>query len=101
MAAPCHTNCSSAQLSACAAGCRSSVSIAVVVTTVGLPLLSGGVDRLPDVEQLFGCGATGRERLHDELRGVSAKRPLEQVAHELPLRLLFAQPCAIDVRAVP
>src|SRR5678816_2797409 len=99
-AAPCHTNCSSAQAVACAAGWLSTFSIAFSVITPDLPVDASAVNGLPNVAQFFRRGALGGERLHDELARRSSERPIEQVAHELTLRGLFAQPGAIDVGAI-
>src|SRR4051812_47202667 len=99
-AAPCHTNCSSAHAVACAAGWLRTFSIAFSVITPDLPVDAGAVNGLPDVAQLVGRGAAGRQRLQDELAGGSAERAIEQIAHELPLRRFFAQPGPVDVRAI-
>src|SRR3954466_2417238 len=98
-AAPCHTNCSNAQATACAAGWRSSVSIAGIVIT-SLPVVPRVVDRVANAFQLFRRSALGGERLHHELAGRAAEGAVQQVAHELALRRFLAEPCAIDVRAV-
>src|SRR3982751_4395028 len=96
-AAPCHTNCSNAQATACAAGWRSSVSIAGIVITASLPVVPRVVNGVANAFQLFRRGALGRERLHHQLAGEGA---IEQIAHELALRRFLAEPRAIDVRAV-
>src|SRR5262249_36943219 len=94
------TNWRSAHAVACAAGWRSKVSIAFSVITPGLPVVAGAVDGPANVPELFRGRALRRERLHHELARRSAERAIEQVAHQLPLRGLLAQPRAIDVRAV-
>src|SRR4051812_36189879 len=97
MTAPCHTNCRSAHPTACAAGCCSHDSIA------GMVLLSPAlrlVNRVTDVAELLGRRALRRERLEHELHRRSAERPIHQIAYELTLRLLLAEPRAVDVRAV-
>src|SRR5829696_5255463 len=104
MTAPCHTNCSSAQPTACAAGCRSSVSIAGIVGIVSMAnllLVPGAVDQGADVFQFFGGRALRRERLHHELSRGPAEGSIEEIADQLPLRRLFAEPRAVDVRTVP
>src|SRR3954454_407744 len=99
-AAPCHTNCSNAQATACAAGWRNSVSIAGIVITATLLVVPRVVNGVANAFQLFRRGALGRKRLHYELAGRAAEGAIEQVAHELALRGFLAEPRAIDVRAV-
>src|SRR5205823_8450374 len=98
MMVPCQTKCSSAHPTACAAGWWSNASIPVMV---GLLLLTGAVDGASDFTQLVGRRVARGERLHDELGRGPAERAIHEIADELTLRLLLAQPRTIDVRAVP
>src|SRR3972149_12146756 len=96
MSAPCHAKCSSAQPTACATGwCRR--SLAIIFASRGLP---ARLEQLADFGELVGRGAPGRQGLHDELRGGAAEGAIEQIANELALGLLLAQPCLVDVRPV-
>lgn len=44
--------------------------------------------------------AARRERLHHQARGGTAERPIEQITHEEPLRIVLAEPRLVHVRAV-
>src|SRR5262245_37078396 len=93
-AAPCQTNCSSAQPTACAAGWRSHISIAGIVR---LLLRACRVDGVPDVTQLLRRGALRRERLHHQLHRRAAERAVDEIADELPLGLFLAEPRSVDM----
>src|SRR4051812_31391420 len=97
MSAPCHTKCRSAQPTICAAGRSSNVSITVIGV---LPVVAAALEQFADFAELFGRRALGRERLHDELRRGSAEGPVEEIAHELTLRLILGELRVIDVRAI-
>src|SRR5829696_6586641 len=93
---PCQMKCSSAQPTAWTAGSFSKVSIPLITH---LPAVAA-VDQVPDLRQLLRRGAPGRQRLHDQLRCRSAEGTVHEIAHELPLRLLLAEPRVIDVRPI-
>src|SRR5687768_2869667 len=68
--------------------------------TVGLFAVAAAFNQLANLTELFRRRAPGRERLEHELRRRSTERAIEQVAHELPLGLLFGLPRLIDVRTI-
>src|SRR5262245_56046189 len=111
MSVPCQTKWRSAQATACAAGCCSNGSITLMSPLPVLPRLgasgrgrsvsAGAVDQPAYLAQLVGARAAGRERLHHQLRRRPPERAIQQIADELPLRLVLAEPRAIHVRPIP
>src|SRR5688572_6149612 len=94
ISAPCQRNCRSAHPSAWTIGCRNVSSISIIMR------LPPCFDQLPNLAELLGRGPPGVERLHHQLRRGPAERAIEQIAHQLPLGLLLAEPVGVDVGAV-
>src|SRR4030095_7189375 len=92
--APCQTNCSKAHAMACAAAFWSKTSAAFIVPSRSTISLLGraAVEQPPTLAPLFVRRTFRRQRLHDELRGGPPERPIDQIANELPLRLLLGEP---------
>src|SRR5437867_3703669 len=58
------------------------------------------IQQRADVAQLLSGGAAAGERLQHELRGRAAERAIHEVAEQLPLGALLAQPRHVDVGAL-
>src|SRR6476646_4937329 len=107
--APCQTNCTSAQPSACATGRRTRASIMLIsiLPVVGTrPVVVGGrlavpgaavVEEPPDFAELLRAGAPCGERLHHELRRGPSERAVQQVADQLTLGVGLGHAGLIDV----